>query len=392
VAVCPSLDVVAVRLGGGSVKTQLPGGDEDWGKRVAGFFRLVAESVSGDRPSASKPAASNPAAQNPMLSSPYPPSPVIKSIRWSPKETIVRAAKGSDNWPMTWGDDDAIYAAYGDGRGFEPFVSKKLSLGFAKIEGAPPAIRGVNVRSKTLEQIGDGASGRKASGLLMVDGVLYLWARNAGNAQLAWSVDRGSNWTWSDWKLTTSFGCPTFLNFGRNYTGSIDDFVYIYSHDSDSAYKTADGIVLARVPKSRLRERDAYEFFAGLDADRGPRWSRDVKDRRAVLSNPGRCYRTSASYHAPTRRYLVVHTVATQRSRDRGGGLDTRFAGGLAIYDAPRPWGPWTIVFFTDAWDVGPGDTASFPTKWIYEKGRRLELVFSGDDCFSVRRAELVGE
>ncbi len=43
VLVCPSLDIVAVRLGVGSVKSQLPGGDESgaWGKRVEGFARLV---------------------------------------------------------------------------------------------------------------------------------------------------------------------------------------------------------------------------------------------------------------------------------------------------------------------------------------------------------------
>src|SRR4051794_23883688 len=34
----------------------------------------------------------------------------------------------------------------------------------------------------------------KASGILMVDGVLYLWVRNVGNAQLAWSRDRGKTW------------------------------------------------------------------------------------------------------------------------------------------------------------------------------------------------------
>lgn len=34
------------------------------------------------------------------------PSPVIKEIVWAPPETIVRRAKGSDNWPMTWADDD----------------------------------------------------------------------------------------------------------------------------------------------------------------------------------------------------------------------------------------------------------------------------------------------
>lgn len=34
------------------------------------------------------------------------PSPVIKEILWAPPDTILRRAKGSDNWPMTWADDD----------------------------------------------------------------------------------------------------------------------------------------------------------------------------------------------------------------------------------------------------------------------------------------------
>jgi hypothetical protein len=39
---------------------------------------------------------------------------------------------------------------------------------------------------------------------------------------------------------------------------------------------------------------------------------------------------------------------------------------------------------------VGPGDSASFPSKWISSDGRTLHLVFSGNDSFSVRRAELI--
>ena len=48
VAVCPSLDIVAVRLGVGSHKSDLPGGkkQEDWGGRVAGFFELVVKAVN----------------------------------------------------------------------------------------------------------------------------------------------------------------------------------------------------------------------------------------------------------------------------------------------------------------------------------------------------------
>jgi hypothetical protein len=67
--------------------------------------------------------------------------------------------------------------------------------------------------------------------------------------------------------------------------------------------------------------------------------------------------------------------------------VDTRFTGGLAIYDAPEPWGPWTTAYFTENWDIGPGETCSFPTKWISADGTTLQLVFSGNDCFSVRNA-----
>src|SRR3954470_10653862 len=101
------------------------------------------------------------------------PSPVIKQILWAPKETIVRQARGSDNWPMTWGDDDALYTAYGDGTGFEPKLKQKLSLGLARITGGPDDFTGLNLPAPTAEAAGDGRKGRKASGLLMVDGVLY---------------------------------------------------------------------------------------------------------------------------------------------------------------------------------------------------------------------------
>jgi hypothetical protein len=46
-------------------------------------------------------------------------------------------------------------------------------------------------------------------------------------------------------------------------------------------------------------------------------------------------------------------------------------------------------VFFTETWDVGPGESSSIPAKWVSADGRELYLVFSGDDYFSVRKARL---
>jgi CubicO group peptidase (beta-lactamase class C family) len=314
----------------------------------------------------------------PNAHAPYASSPVISRIDWAPAATIVRQARGSDNFPLTWGDDDHLYIAYGDGQGFEPGVPEKLSLGFARIFGSPPTVSGVNIRSATGEQKGDGERGRKASGMLMVDGILYMWVRNAGNSQLAWSSDRGRTWTWGDWKLTTSFGCPTFLNFGKNYAGARDSYVYVYSHDSASAYTVADRMVLARVPKDKIRSREDYEYFSQLTPDGRPIWAKDIEQRGGVFENRGKCYRSSISFNAALKRYLWCQS---------GPGKDSRFAGGFGIYDAPEPWGPWTTVYVTDAWDVGPGETNSFPTKWMSADGKTLHLVFSGDDSFSVRQA-----
>ena len=312
---------------------------------------------------------------------PYPPSIFIKDIEWSPPETIIRLAQGSDNWPITWGDDDSLYTAYGDGKGFEPFLAEKLSLGLARITGSPPEITGINLRAPSVESRGDGQAGMKASGILMIDGVLYLWVRNADNSRLAWSADRGQSWRWSDWKFTVSFGSPTFLNFGKNYAGARDDYVYIYSHDSNSAYTPADRMVMARVAKDRIRERESYEFFKSLDSNNRPLWTKEVSERGAIFRHPGGCYRSGISYNAGLRRYLWSQTLP---------GSDARFKGGFGIYDAPEPWGPWTTVYFSANWDVGPGETSSFPAKWMSADGHTLHLVFSGQDSFSVRRGRLI--
>jgi hypothetical protein len=215
----------------------------------------------------------------------------------------------------------------------------------------------------------------------MVGGVLYVWVRNAGNSQLIWSADRGQTWTWGDWKWTRSFASPTFLNFGQNYAGARDAFVYVYSADTDSAYEPADRMILARVPQDRIRDREAYAFYVDTDAAGAPRWSSDFAQRGAVFTHPGRCYRTGITYNAGLQRYLWCQ-IHPESSDPRG----PRFQGGFGIYEAPEPWGPWRTVFFTNQWDMGPGETASLPPKWMSADGRTVHLVFSGDDFFSVRK------
>ena len=375
--VIPSLDMVVVR--NGAMLGREADGEGFWGGLENYLFDPLMDSLTR-RP-------------------PYPRSSVIADVMWEPASQVCRLARGgkrkdgSDNWPMTWADDGNLYTAYGDGYGFEPGVSKKPGLGFGVVIGDADDFVGINIRSDA-ENTGHGSSGEKASGLLMVENTLYMWARNANrkgmHSRLAWSTDHARTWEWCDWSFE-EYGHPTFINYGPNYTGARDGYVYTVSQDHPSAYNAADHFVLMRVPKGQLADRSSYEFFVHCDDSGSPMWTRDVEQRGAVFTNPGYCGRSSITYDAGLHRYLWWQGLRrTEEGLGNREGIDTRFEGGFGVYDAPEPWGPWTTAYFVDKWDVGPGERGCFPTKWMSKDGRTVHLVFSGDDHFAVRKAVLV--
>ena len=301
-----------------------------------------------------------------------------------PADTIVRKAEGGDNWPITWADDDNLYTAYGDGQGFEPKVDKKLSLGFAKIVGGPQDFTGINIRSRD-RRAGGGGRCRSQGQRHALRGRRPVHAGAKRRQFPGGLVGRSRrDLALVRLEIRDKLRRPDLSELRHAITpAAIDNYVYLYSHDNDSAYSPADRMVMARVPLDRIRQRKAYEFFKALDAAGQPVWTRDIRDRGAVFVNPGRCYRSGISYNAGLKRYLWCQILPF--STDSRG---PRFQGGFGIYEAPEPWGPWRTVFYTENWDVGPGETSSFPTKWMSQDGRTCHLVFSGNDCFSVRRVE----
>jgi CubicO group peptidase (beta-lactamase class C family) len=360
IIVIPSLDLVVARAGKSFDEAR------PVAPNIGPFLGLVAAAVNPVRA---------------QIRPPYPPSPVIESIRWAPVESIQRSGSDCDNLPSAWADDGDLYITMGDCRGFYPLREQKIGFQFGKIVGPPDNFHGINIPSAG-EGMGQGAQGKKGSGLLMVDGVLYVLARNAGNSQLGWSTDHARSWAWSDWKFTTSFGHATFLDFGQNYAGARDNYVYIYSPDSDSAYTPVAGVVLARVPKNRVRDRSAYEFFRSLDSAGHPLWTKDIAQRGQVFRNPpAGCYRTHVTYNPALKRYFLNQILI--------GNDYSRFQGGFGVYDAPEPWGPWTTAYFTPMWDTGPGENQHFPPKWMSADGKTMYLIFSNNDHFSVRQATL---
>ncbi len=307
---------------------------------------------------------------------PYSPSQVVETVEFGPVESIRCDAVDSDNWPITWAADGEQYTSYGDGWGFEPRTERKLSMGFAHISGQADNFRGVNIRSQTGERAGDGAIGLKASGMIMVKGRLYVWVRNAGNAELWASNDLAKSWK-TCFKFDESFGSPSFLNFGRDYSGARDGYVYTYSQQGGSAYESDNGLLLARAPVERVEERSAWEFFSGLDAAGRPVWTADLSHRQDVFRYPWNCQRVDALYHPALKRILLA--------------VGYGHTGAWGLYEATDPWGPWATVFHTADWGLGGTHGYRLPAKWIGSDGA-MALIFSGVkpyDAFCVRRMVL---
>ena len=270
---------------------------------------------------------------------PYPPGPVIRSLTIEPERFSIG---DGDNWPITWADDGGLYTVYCDGKGFGG-GSGEGSMSLARILGTPPNVTGENIVSTTGHKTGGGPEGRKASGLLMVDGVLYMWVRNfkkdGTGSSLAWSKDHAKTWTWADWSFP-EIGYPVWMNAGRNYDAAQDDFAYMYSPDTASAYKTSDHILLARVHKDRITRKEAYEFFAGLDERSKPRWTAGFQNRKPVFTDLGHCYRPECLQPRPQtlsalHRHLGIAKVVRHgrevsghlRCADTVGTVDRRGAG-----------------------------------------------------------------
>lgn len=321
---------------------------------------------------------------------PYGPSPVIETAEWDFKH-LIRLANtpgkgGSDLWPTTWAADGNIYAGWGDGGGFSGASDGigRVSLGFARILGFPPHVKGVDVWGYYPKFAEHPATfcGKPVS-MLSLDGILYAWVSswynesagdfvhcspnpNPPEARLAWSHDLGATWTLSPWKLQQFPGrliCSSFLNFGADYAGARDQYVYEYGGIEDEAGTT----YLARVLPGELQKDPSipgvYEYYAGS----GAAWSAERSKARQVFVDPGGRRITHVVYNPGLRRYIAS--------------VQGRSVGETGLFDAPEPWGPWTTIGYYQNWG-GYGDRESlgvdFPAKWISSDGTAMWAVFSG--------------
>ena len=321
---------------------------------------------------------------------PYPPSPVIARVEFD-FSTHVRLAPGSDNWPVTWADDDNLYGVWGDGGGFGGTNSAgRVLLGVARIEGDGTRYTGKNIWGGFKPEH-PAQFGGKSYGILSIGGVLYMWVAPQPNphldhSQIAYSKDHGATWTLADWKFpfTDKLTVPTFLNFGRDYAGARDEYVYSYyihpTWGPGKATKTAahtfdvhqpGKVYLSRVPKDAILDRNRYEFFTGKNPSGEPLWSHDLSKKRPVFEDiNGVGWNLSVSYNPGLKRFLL----ATEHTETH--------AGKFGLFDAPEPWGPWTTAAYEETWGAGHIEVSTFywnfTQKWLSTDGSRFTMIFTG--------------
>jgi hypothetical protein len=281
--------------------------------------------------------------------------------------SVAATTSDGDLWANCWGDDGAVYAANGDGRGFssEPFKDVVVN----RIDGTPETgITGAKLAES--DQVANvwadpAQYNRKPTGMVCVGGVLYIAVQDlksgtnafddVPNASISRSDDHGKTWQktatamFPDHRFTTIF----FLDFGKNSQESVPalgplDGRYVYAYGLDWNWrKSVTGTVadpldlyLARVPAGAVQDRTQWTFFTGADHSGKPRWSSAIEDKQPVL-------------HDGTRRYLDVRP-------GNSGNLPVVSQGGVLynkalrryiytswtdpsfeFYESPTPWGPW---------------------------------------------------
>jgi len=323
---------------------------------------------------------------------PYPPSPVFAGIAFD-RDTWVTAAPGSDQWGTTWAADDNLYVAWGDGGGFEGTNSVgRASLGVARIGGVPPQWQGVNVWGG-VNPLSAQASilGKSSSGVLAVAGAIYVFVveQNVWTRNRLWrSTDLGMTWAELGAVFNepgAAFADPGLLQFGPDYGGARDQYVYGYSEEP-----WPDGLALFRVPQDRLAERGAYGFFAGLGGAGQPRWTPDIAQQKPVFTDPnGTEWGVTCVYHPVFHRYLL----AVRHNGD---------SGEWGLFDAPEPWGPWTVVAYgagLPEWTYTPDPNGAsedrpawmhtFPAKWFSADGKTMWHLSDRGDQLNLMRVTL---
>ena len=339
------------------------------------------------------------------------------------EETTLRLGGHGAEWHMSWSADDRQFTSLGGGMGWSDnpervYISRLLAISngphdatFQDLSGYPDHLQPASRENAPPVYT--------SFGTFTLDGHIYQFlntlnrrppsAREAHfiGTKLIHSPDNGRTWcnqdgstpvVWEGWENRSrknmlfyeepqnSFSLLSVLQMGRNYRENRDGFVYVYACNGNTE-GTMNQLVMCRVPKARILDREAYEFFAGLKSDDSGSWTKDINARAVVHTFPGgwvnstgvpHAWQPSVAYIAPLDLYLLANW-GNGIAPDGAGFVKPCYIG---FWSAQNPWGPWTQIHEANAWTPGndPGSRAYMPIiapKWIAKDGKSFWIVWS---------------
>jgi hypothetical protein len=274
---------------------------------------------------------------------------------------------GSDQWAMTWHSDGNLYAAWGDGDGWDS--SGDCFLGITRISGTPPGLTGTDLFC----QPRPGSVNIKSHGIFSVGKTIYLfyqqenqgWTTTSG----ALSTDNGASLTLKEpmWAPADGVQMHGMVVFGPGHTGLPEnlDSNYIYGLFSRTEGPMDGPVFLARGKTSDPLNKANWEWFTGLSGTNAS-WGAQA-GRKAIISNiVGLDWHfTIMTYNAPLKKYLLTYFAGKN--------------GQLHVLAADQPWGPFEEIY---TGDMGVDDKWKFTVQvmpnTISADGRSMWFSFSG--------------
>ncbi len=292
-----------------------------------------------------------------------PPYPLSKyKITWQ-SSTLKQSGVGGDLWPTTWGSDDRLYTAWGDGA---VVCGSKVQWGIAALSGTTPNANLTKVYCKPVNS-GKG----KVSGIVAAQGKLYAVVNNQDRAwpnpsfSLYQSLDLGRTWkkTSVSWTGNTGDIRPTgFVQFGKNAT-STDGYIYFIANKAEGL-SSADSIYMFRVPAGSILNKSLYQSYVG-DGTTSV-WKAGAVPTPIFVDSAKGVAGGDITYNPGLKTYLLA---APHGQGDQ-----------IGVFSGPNPFGPWTTVDYRDGWlGIRGGEYLGmrFPIKWMSQSGLSIWTIFS---------------
>lgn len=123
------------------------------------------------------------------------------------------------------------------------------------------------------------------------------------------------------------------------------------------------GVKLLRVLAATIEDAKSYEYFAGLDDQHRPRWSRDADDAEEIIHRP--VGEMSVLWNPAIRGWMMISHNEPGRTFD--------------LRQSPTPWGPWSSSMIACSFADKPGGWyAPYTNEWLLaDGGKTIYLTYS---------------